>query len=318
VQKKGDPNENTFNLRGFSVGGTTGFRGIRVDGFRSDQNGYHFDRSLYERIDILKGTQAVKFGPAQPGGIVNYVTKKPRFESAYRVEGALGSFDLARSTIDATGPLDDNDTVAYRLVAAANNGDQTAMGDIEGDGFENDFYFVNPQLLWLTPGGGELSLSYEYNQSDRTFVPGIGFTGEEFLFDRKNVASTNVADREQHIGQFTFTQPIAERWEVSVGAKLTHGEADETFDMIFSPFDGRFTLRADEELDTQEYQVEVNGAFSTGDHIEHQMTLGANHFDYELDSLAARASSSETIDIFNPSFGPQPAIPPLEPNFTVT
>ena len=53
----------------------------------------------------------------QPGGLINYVTKRPLSRPAYAVQQQLGSFDNYRTTVDATGPLVHSGRVLYRFNA---------------------------------------------------------------------------------------------------------------------------------------------------------------------------------------------------------
>ena len=145
-----------------------------MDGYRAFPVRYPFDLSLYSRIDVLKGTSSILYGIAEPGGVVNFITKKPQFESRYRVEGAVGSFDFARATFDATGPLNEDKTLAYRLIVTGHTQNQVNTG-ISSDRNIDERAIVKPMLTWLTPTGGELQLSYEYGHQDVTGSSGALF-----------------------------------------------------------------------------------------------------------------------------------------------
>ena len=43
-----------------------------------------------ERIEILKGPAALMFGSGMPGGIINYITKRPEFSSYKNIELITG------------------------------------------------------------------------------------------------------------------------------------------------------------------------------------------------------------------------------------
>ena len=75
-----------------------------------------------EQVEIVKGAAAVLYGPSQPGGVINYVTKQPLFQR----QTELGAQYFARGgfkvTADAAGPLglksaDGRELLAYRFVA---------------------------------------------------------------------------------------------------------------------------------------------------------------------------------------------------------
>jgi outer membrane receptor protein involved in Fe transport len=69
-----------------------------------------------ERYDVLKGPAAILYGQGEPGGVINYITKKPQFDRLYTTEGIVGSFDYYRGEVDLTGPF--NSQFAYRLVSS--------------------------------------------------------------------------------------------------------------------------------------------------------------------------------------------------------
>jgi iron complex outermembrane recepter protein len=77
---------------------------------------------VIEQVEIVKGAAAVLYGPSQPGGVINYVTKQPLFQRQTDVGAqyfARGGFKV---TGDAAGPLgvksaDGREQLAYRVVA---------------------------------------------------------------------------------------------------------------------------------------------------------------------------------------------------------
>ena len=58
--------------------GADGAVGIFVDGvYMSRGTGAQLDLYDLERVEVLKGPQALRFGKSVVGGLINYVTKKP-------------------------------------------------------------------------------------------------------------------------------------------------------------------------------------------------------------------------------------------------
>src|SRR4051812_22101033 len=64
------------------------------DGFRMDTGyvGKH-DTANIEQIEVVKGPASILFGRMEPGGVVNYTTKKPLPGSHYAIQQQIGSFD---------------------------------------------------------------------------------------------------------------------------------------------------------------------------------------------------------------------------------
>ena len=135
---------NHYNIRGI----TQGDDGQMVNGLRTRQ--YYFLQPItshLERVEVIKGPSSVTFSSADPGGTVNMVTKKPLKEKRGAVSMSTGSFGTLRSTIDLTGPLNEEKTLLYRLNAAYQ----------EAKSFRD---VVNNNAFLITP-----SLSYVPNES---------------------------------------------------------------------------------------------------------------------------------------------------------
>ncbi|MDP3230060.1 MAG: TonB-dependent siderophore receptor [Acidovorax sp.] len=107
----GDGQRDQVVIRGF-----TAISDQFVDGVRDDAL-YFRDLADIERIEVLKGPAAVLYGRGSSGGLINRVTKKPKFgETSGEATLGLGSFDFRRATADVN--VDISDTAAFRINAA--------------------------------------------------------------------------------------------------------------------------------------------------------------------------------------------------------
>jgi len=103
------------------------YAGITFRGFRQDQSFYDGQRGnpfigfsvpqLFniERVEVLKGPAGLFFGPGSPGGIINYVSKAPSEQRSLRMVLTGGNYDRAGISAEATGPIDADGILAYRL-----------------------------------------------------------------------------------------------------------------------------------------------------------------------------------------------------------
>ena len=89
-------------------------RAIFVDGVRDDVQYY---RDLYnlDRVEALKGPNAMMFGRGGGGGVVNRVTKEAGFTPIHELTLLGGSYGNKRFTADFDQPL--SDKAALRLNA---------------------------------------------------------------------------------------------------------------------------------------------------------------------------------------------------------
>lgn len=98
------------------------------------------DPFFVERIDVLKGPSSVLYGRSQPGGLVALTSKKPEYETRRHLQFSYGSHDYKQTAFDFTGPLNDRQDVAYRLVGVVKD------AGTQVDGVEEQRYALMPSL----------------------------------------------------------------------------------------------------------------------------------------------------------------------------
>ncbi|MGP3590721.1 TonB-dependent receptor [Vagococcus sp. WN89Y] len=69
----------------------------------------------FERIDVLDGLAGSLYGPANPAGMFNLLSKRPTDVPLHRLTVGAGTGSGALTSLDFSGPLDNNDRVKYRL-----------------------------------------------------------------------------------------------------------------------------------------------------------------------------------------------------------
>jgi catecholate siderophore receptor len=137
-----------------------------VDGVRDDAQ---YIRDLYnlERVEALKGPNAMMFGRGGGGGVINRVTKAAQWSPSRTLTVAGGSFDHKRTTLDVGSPL--GAAVAGRLNAMLERSEQFRdRTDLERVG-------INPTLAIRTrnSGGAQVQLGFEHFSDRRTVNRGI-------------------------------------------------------------------------------------------------------------------------------------------------
>ncbi|MDO9245414.1 MAG: TonB-dependent siderophore receptor [Phenylobacterium sp.] len=135
-----------------------------VNGVRDD---VQYFRDLYnvERVEVLKGPNAMIFGRGGGGGVINRVTKMADWSDERSLAVALGSWDHRRLTVDVAHPIDD--AFAVRLVGLHERSESFRdFTNIERWGF-------NPSVAWRNGAGLTVSLSYEHFEDDRTTDRGV-------------------------------------------------------------------------------------------------------------------------------------------------
>lgn len=110
----GDETLGTLSLRGF--GANYPFRnGIKQYYMRWSAN--------VDRVEILRGPAAVAYGQSFPGGIVNFLTKKPRTQAHASVTVTADDHGQLDTTVDLGGPLGRSKILSYRIGFNRNDSD---------------------------------------------------------------------------------------------------------------------------------------------------------------------------------------------------
>ncbi|MGC4098064.1 MAG: TonB-dependent receptor [Nitrospira sp.] len=101
-----------FMIRGFRSEGN-----VFKNGFRDDTNSTRTQRDIanLERIEVIKGPPSFLYGRADPGGIINQITKAPLKDPYYSAEMIIGNFGLYRPQFDIGGPLNASKTLTFRF-----------------------------------------------------------------------------------------------------------------------------------------------------------------------------------------------------------
>ena len=135
-----------------------------VDGVRDD---VQYFRDLYnlDRVEALKGPNAMVFGRGGGGGVVNRVLKQAGFQPVRAASLQAGAYENKRATIDLGQPL--SSTVALRI---------NSMFEDSGsfrDGVVLRRAGVNPTLTFAPDARTTVTASYEYLHDARTADRGI-------------------------------------------------------------------------------------------------------------------------------------------------
>src|SRR5688500_14707244 len=110
-------------IRGYENDGRT------IDNFNSGFQA-NLDPLLYERVEIVKGPNAILAPTGTPGGAINVITKSPQFTASNVAQAEIGRFFGNKVSVDSTGPLPGNKNSAYRIVAGYQDADSFVDGEI--------------------------------------------------------------------------------------------------------------------------------------------------------------------------------------------
>jgi catecholate siderophore receptor len=156
---QGENNRDQVLIRGNSSSADFFLNGVRDD--------VQYYRDLYnlDRVEALKGPNAMIFGRGGGGGVINRVTKEAGFTPLREITVQGGGYAHKRVAADVDQPL--TDRMAFRV-----NGMYEDSGSFRsGVGLER--YALNPTLTYAPSSRTRLVVGYEYLRDARVADRGI-------------------------------------------------------------------------------------------------------------------------------------------------
>ncbi len=308
----GDAVKNVSGVfQGFTFGGFSEdliIRGFNTN-FANYLDGFRFPASRIptanaERIEVVKGAAANLYGRIEPGGIINVVTKRPLATPYYSLQQQFASFDLYRTTADATGPTTSDGSLLYRFNLEYL--DKHSFRDFA----VTDRIFVAPSLTWNIGDRTQFDLDFMYSDEDTQEDHGVVAIGNrpanipisrylgEPATDKSNTKLFNTGLTLNH--EFTDDWKLRARFvnfnRDVVDPQTTGFALDETTGVL----DRRF-FRGEDEADSYFGTLDVTGRFSTWG-AEHKVLVGWDYYNLN-DEVRAFRLPAGSINIFNPVYG---------------
>jgi iron complex outermembrane receptor protein len=269
----------------------------------------------FEQIEVLNGVSASVYGPANPSGMFNFISKRPTDYALHEVTGTYISDGIGTAKVDFGGKIDRSGIFSYRLNALYASGDgyvdeshnRRTLGDLGID--------VRP---WQR---GVIELNYtDYSLRD-TGYPGWFTYGESIRLPAAPDPE-RVGYGQSYAGVYLRTrtavarlkQDFSSSWHLVVGVlnqdnfrnintpvnNLTsnNGNYTSSFASGFAP---RFVITSDTAY--------LNGTFDTGG-ISHDLTFGTAGYKASSYSATTRPSAASvllgTASIDDPATYPEP------------
>ena len=156
---QGENNRDQLIIRGQSSSAD-----FYVDGVRDDAQ---YQRDLYnlERIETLRGPNALSFGRGGGGGVINRVTKEAEFDSLYQGTLQGGSYGNKRATFDIDQKI--NAQLAIRVNGLGEDSDSFR------DFVEMRRYGFNPTATIKPDVNTRITLAYDFFRDRHTADRGI-------------------------------------------------------------------------------------------------------------------------------------------------
>ena len=288
--------------RGFNFGSSNTFK----NGYRFN-NGIMPEISALERVEVLKGSNAILFGNVAAGGVINLVTKKPRFENGGEVALRVGSYNFYKPSVDLYGSVNNSDKVAYRINTSYEN-----AGSFR-DEVQSERFYINPSLLFKPNEKFEVLLEGDYLKDERVPDYGIGAIDYQIPDVPRSrfigVPWSNYT-AEQKTASATITYKLHPNWQLRGVASAQDYSSDlfasarpNTGGNMVQP-NGDWNVNINRSKVNENYylaQLDLTGKFTTGK-IAHNLLFGADADKYDTENTAFNSLLNySTVNIFDPN-----------------
>ncbi|WP_041743613.1 TonB-dependent siderophore receptor [Collimonas fungivorans] len=312
-------------LRGFpsasmtAMGPMSGMSTYYLDG--SKVTGVPINMANVQSVEVIKGPSSVLYGRAEPGGLVNVVTKPISSVPEFSVEQTVGQRGLSRTAIEASGALNEDRTVRGRVAASYHT--SNSIRDFVTDRLGA----FNGSLAWVPDARTSVTATLDYtDQRYRTDygVPAVGSRPADLPWSQQFNDSPYLSSAKTASFKLDVSHQLNDTWQIK--AKFLSLRSD-TSEMDISPYrvdlgaamapdqacpgTGNplcryyFYVRPNGRYQLDQFNTDLIGKFQTGD-IGHTVLLG-------LDTYTSKKSGTtyfqqiSAVDIYNPQLGGTPA-----------
>ncbi|QXH78150.1 TonB-dependent siderophore receptor [Pseudomonas salmasensis] len=296
----------TFTVRGFTTGE------FYRNGFPINRGYPNMpDANTIERLEVLRGPATMLYGRGDPGGTFNVVSKQPLAERTVTLGSQLNDQGMKRGTLDASGPLDEEGRLAYRLNVVGEGGDTFR------DHVETERYGVTPVISWQATDDTKVTFEGDFMRNNHPLDRGLtrfpnqrGTPSRDTFWGDKDAGKLH---NDNNMAQLRFEHALSDNWTLGGGFQWLDGSLKGNAIEANGPgslgADGRtlqrnFNYRKLEWTD-KDYQLNLTGHFSTGG-FDHTLLTGIEYEDYDYKSIIQRSSATAgtyPIDIFDPVYG---------------
>lgn len=269
-------NTQTYLIRGFALDPWASYR---VDGM---QYTHTIEPALdnVERVEVLKGPAALRYGFAPSGGIVNLVRKKPTETFATSVQFDVDSWGSVYGQADTGGRVLDG-ALGYRVVVA---GDQYDSFYDDADG---DRVFFSGYVDWRITDKIAVWVAASTQERERTPFSGamISETGDTVFGDPDDNFYQPWAYTEQSSDDIAVGTDIVltEGWMLRAAMSINQTDRVGALNWVWAYDNGDYDVGAfmmDQSWESQNAQLLIEGKFATG-MLKHDLVFGGSMLNYE-------------------------------------
>ncbi len=283
------------------------YTGQRIDGMVTRSRASDLPLEHFESIDILKGASGFLYGFGAPGGVVNYVLKRPTEEPLRRLSTQIMDSGLGLVHGDLGGRLGSDNAFGYRLNLVHEEGDtyikdgksKRSSASLTAD------WRIRPDLLWRVDamyaqheryGGYWGLLGNDNGSTSNSAVSQLlaPISGSERLAP----AFTRYGSIHQSIGT-DLNWTIEPDWTLQLAHRVSVNGREFMAPLIYADTKGNYSMRlwdTANRFESDQSQAMLNGKFTTGP-ITHEVTTGVSRTQTLSYSASGGSTATATGDL---------------------
>lgn len=220
-----------YMARGFEISN------ILVDGVGFPASAWNYndtnpDSFFYDRIEVIKGADALTNAFGDPSATINYIRKRPTKEFQANAGLSYGSWDTQRYEADASGSLTPNGNIRGRLVGFEQTGDSHLdrytsekngiAGVLEADLTDNNLIAVGASQEKNKP-----------NANNWGALPLMDSTGKQLSYDRSYNPNPDWTywDNTSRNAFFELKQKLSDTW--SANLSYNYNEKERSSQLLY-------------------------------------------------------------------------------------
>ena len=210
----------SYLARGFEISN------VLVDGVGIPLEGYNYnndnpDSFLFDRVEVVKGANALNNGIGDPGATINMIRKRPTSDLQTAFNASYGSWNTQRYEVDVSSPLTQDGKVRGRVFGYQQTGDSYLdRYELEKNGIGAVVEADVTDTTLLT--AGYIESNHKPNGVNWGSNPLINTEGEQLSYSQNYNYSPNWAHWDSNIKSYfaELEQKLGGDWT----AKLTYDE----------------------------------------------------------------------------------------------
>ncbi|WP_317165709.1 TonB-dependent receptor [Sphingobacterium chungjuense] len=308
---KANNGNGSFTMRGFTAYSPNDASFLLYNGIRGNLFLWSQQPLLYnvESVELLRGPSGALFSEGAPGGVVNFVTKKPLAINSMNVDLSLGSWNFRRASADLTGPLTKNKKLLYRAIIGYDRSE--SFRDYQ----DKENIFLAPSLTYVFTEHTSIDLEVNYAHSkavhqydNGSYIKNNADGSFDFNYYPNNLTVQSPSDygkTNNASATLMFNHAFKDNLKLAVVQRLVRNTLDYRDHIPLGRIVNDSISRALQDWETDRFSLQTTAyatySTSTG-FLGHQITVGADYNRYGWTKNDYQYKTSSRISILNPDY----------------